>query len=171
MEESVTKNEILTSIASEREALEKLITKLSHEIMLEPGFEGNWSIKDMLAHISEWEQMMIKWTQELLRGETPDRPPPGSDWADLDTFNESLFQKNKDRSLEDVLAMFFDSYPETYQIIANLSEEDLLNPDQFAWRAGDPLWHMVAANTWWHYKEHRESIERWLADSKGLESD
>jgi hypothetical protein len=24
------------------------------------------------------------------------------------------------------------------------------------------MWHMVAANTWWHYKEHGEAIRGWL---------
>jgi hypothetical protein len=47
-----------------------------------------------------------------------------------------------------------------------LSEAELTDPQHFAWREGDPLWHMVAANTWWHYKEHRETISAWLKETQ-----
>jgi hypothetical protein len=163
MDESITKKEIIENITSERTRLERLLEGISPEMMVEPGFEGDWSIKDILAHITEWEQLMVGWTQETLRGETPNRPAPGSTWDDLDQLNERLFQKNKSKGLDEVLTSFYDHYPKMYDLITSLSDEDLMKPDQFEWRNGDPLWHMVAANTWWHYKEHREGIEGWLA--------
>lgn len=169
MKESITKSEILKNIQSERVLLEKIIAELSPAKMLEPNLDGNWSVKDVLAHIAEWETLMAQWTKESLRGETPNRPGPGSNWDDLDQFNESLYEKNKDCILEDVLQEFHSSYQSMFELIVSVGDEDLVNPHQFEWREGVPLWHMVAGNTWWHYKEHRESIEQLLAAEKPAE--
>jgi hypothetical protein len=62
------------------------------------------------------------------------------------------------------LADFHRSYARAYSVVEALTEEDLIDPQRFAWRKGDPLWHMVAGNTWEHYQEHRESIENWLTE-------
>jgi hypothetical protein len=67
-------------------------------------------------------------------------------------------------SLERVLADFHRSYESALARVEALTEEDLVDPQRFAWRKGDPLWHMVAANMWEHYQEHRESIEKWLEE-------
>jgi hypothetical protein len=40
--------------------------------------------------------------------------------------------------------------------------EDDFDPHRFPCRNGEPLWKTVAANTWWHYEEHRQSIRTWL---------
>ena len=42
-----------------------------------------------------------------------------------------------------------------------MTEEDLIDPQRFVWRGGNPMWHMVASNPGEHYQEHRESIENW----------
>jgi hypothetical protein len=160
----MNKIEIMKLIPSEREALEGVLVRLSEEQMSQPGVENNWSVKDILAHITDWEGRMVQWIEETLRGEAPQRPAPGMTWDDLDRLNEQTYLLNKDRDLRDVLADFHRSYERAYSVVEALPEEDLIDPQRFAWRKGDPLWHMVAGNTWEHYQEHRESIEKWLTE-------
>ena len=52
--------------------------------MLEPGIEGNRSVKDIVAHMTAWEQRMIQWLDESAAGLAPQRPAPGMTWDDLD---------------------------------------------------------------------------------------
>ncbi|MFH2039921.1 MAG: ClbS/DfsB family four-helix bundle protein, partial [Chloroflexota bacterium] len=87
---------------------------------------------------------------------------PGMTWDDLDKLNEQTYLANKDRLLDEVLTASAESYSRVLDAIQNLSDEDLFDGSRFAWREGDPLWHMVAANTWWHYREHRQQVETWL---------
>lgn len=68
-----------------------------------------------------------------------------------------------------MLADFQDSYQQSLKAVEALSEEDLTDPNRFDWREGEPLWVMVAANTFWHYKEHGESIHAWR-EKGGLET-
>jgi hypothetical protein len=162
MEEQMDKEKIVQQIQSEREALEKTLARLTDDQMAQRGVEADWSVKDILAHITDWERRMVRWIEESLRGEVPERPAPGLTWDDLDRLNEETFLLHRDEPLDAILSEFYTSYQQALATVEGLREEDLVAPDRFAWREGDPMWHMVAANTFWHYKEHNETIENWL---------
>jgi hypothetical protein len=164
VDEQMTKTKILEMIQSEQEALKRTLARLSAEQMTQPGVESNWSVKDILVHITDWERRMVQWIEASVRGEVPERPAPGMTWDDLDRLNEQTYMLNRDKPLGEVQAEFDRSYQRSLRAVEALSEADLIDPYRFEWREGDPLWHMVAANTWWHYKEHRETISDWLKD-------
>lgn len=165
MTEAPSKQEMLDLISNEWEALGAVLEPLDRKTMSQAGVESTWSVKDILAHISAWEKLMIQWLEESLRGETPQRPAPGESWDDLDTFNEQLYLENKDKTLDDVLQEFGEIHQVAMKIVEAMDESDLLEPDRFEWRKGDPIWHLVAGNTWLHFKEHRETISRWSTAS------
>lgn len=158
MDDPENKEQVLEYIHSAREELESVIDQLDEARMLEPMDPDGWTVKDVLAHLTVWEQRMIQWTEESLSGEIPQRPAPGMTWNDLDRLNELTYRTNKDRPLADVLRDFKASFQQTLETVERLSQEDLFNPKRFAYRQGDPLWHMVAANTWWHYREHADAL-------------
>jgi len=162
MSDAMTKAKIVDLIQSKRQALESLLAGLDEAQMIQPGVENSWSVKDIMAHITDWERRMVGWIEESLRDEVPQRPAPGMSWDDLDRLNEQTYLLNKDRALSAVLADSHHSYERALQVVEALTEEDLVDPGRFDWRGGDPMWHMVAANTWEHYQEHREPIENWL---------
>jgi hypothetical protein len=166
MTESMSKARIMDLVQRERRALERVLAGLGEAQMIQPGVENGWSVKDIMAHITDWERRMVGWIEESLRGEVPQRPAPGMTWDDMDALNEQTYLLNKDRELHKVLADFHRSYEDALQVVEALTEEDLIAPQRFVWRGGDPMWHMVASNTWEHYQEHRESIEKWLKGAK-----
>jgi hypothetical protein len=160
--EPESKRELLEILQDERRRLDALIGRLSEAELIAPGIEGNRSNKDLLAHITDWEQRMILWIDDSLAGRAPQRPAPGMTWDDLDRLNEQTYLENKEKALVEVMPASRNSYTQALQAIQELTNDDLFDGTRYAWRNGDPLWHMVAANTWWHYKEHREQIEVWL---------
>lgn len=162
--ERMTKQELLEAIQDEWQNLLSTLDLLSETQMLQIGDEDGWNIKDILAHITAWELLMIDWIEASLRGETPDRPAPGEPWDDLDLINQQIYDQYKDVPLSEVFAQFHNVHHVAYSKVASLTERDLMDPERFVWRAGHPLWHMVADNTWRHYDEHLEVIEDWLKD-------
>lgn len=166
MEEQMSKPKLLEQIRVERQHLEKTLTMINEQQMVVSGVMDEWTVKDVLAHITIWEQRMIRWLEQTVRDEVPEMLPPGMTWDDLDQWNEQTYQKHRHRELDVVLADFELSYPQALSAAQDISEEDLIDPDRYAWRDGRPLWVMVAANTSWHYKEHEETITTWL---KGLD--
>jgi len=162
IEATENKEQVLALIKSERAAFEETLTGLGKKQMLQPQGSDGWTVKDILAHIIFWEHRLLLWTAESLRGGTPQRPAPGMTWDDLDKLNQLTYEANKDRPLDDVLQDFHSTYRKVEETVSALTQEDLFDGGRFAWRQGDPLWHMVAANTWWHYREHNETIRGWL---------
>jgi hypothetical protein len=155
--EKMTKLELLDQIRAERGRGEETLARLTHAQMLLPGVDGEWSVKDALAHISAWERRMISWVNSVLHGEKPDIPLP---W-DEDRMNFDTFTQVKDKPISDVLEEFRLSYWDSLALAETLSEEQLDTVHTDTWPMG-PLWIGVAANTSWHYKEHRNDILKWL---------
>jgi hypothetical protein len=162
----VSKRDALDLIQKQRQALQTLVENLREEEMVQPKLDNNRSVKDILAHIAAWEQRMLQWIDESYRGQVPQRPAPGMPWDDLDGMNEQIYLQNKDRPLAEVVAEFENSYRQALKTVEGMPEQDLFDGARFAWRKGDPMWNMVAANTSDHYREHREEIEKWLRGSR-----
>lgn len=161
--EHMTKKELLEQVRSERGQLEETLARLTHPQMLLPGVESDWTVKDTLAHISTWERWMIQWINSLLGGEKPDTPEP---W-DIDRMNAGTYARVKNISLSEVLEEFRQSYWDSLILAESLSEGQLQTVYTDTWPKG-PLWLGVAANTCFHYKEHRIDIQKWL-DSQAKE--
>jgi hypothetical protein len=161
MDEELTKHKIMDSIRVEHKLLEDQLEGLTEEQMLQTTLEGGWSIKDILAHIVSWERLMVQWSDTTLQGKIPEMLPPGMTWDDLDIWNEQLYNDNKATPLAEVMSNFHSSFKFAVEIVEKFSEEDLINPDRFEWREGRPFSDIVAANTYSHYKEHREQINLW----------
>ncbi|MCA9937291.1 MAG: ClbS/DfsB family four-helix bundle protein [Anaerolineales bacterium] len=167
MSEQITKMskaEMLHRMAQERARLEAALAALTPAQMLLPGVEADWSVKDILAHIVSWEMFMHQGITAAWRGETPHTLQTD---AEVDQMNAAFFRENKDRALDDVLAAFADAYEQSRRMVLDTPDADLMEAERFPWRQGRPLWLLVGGNTWWHYEEHRQSIERWLAQNQG----
>ncbi|MCJ7513481.1 MAG: ClbS/DfsB family four-helix bundle protein [Anaerolineales bacterium] len=159
-------SEVFELIQQERRALELVLERLSPGLWTRPGLDGVRSVKDMLAHIAGWERRMVEWLDASYRGLTPERPAPGMTWDDLDRLNQIAYEENKHKSKEAVRQEAKAAYSQALQAVQRMTNGDLLDGSRFAWRDGDPMWHMVAANTWSHYREHREQIEAWLREGE-----
>jgi uncharacterized protein (TIGR03083 family) len=162
MSEPKTKDELVEMIKGARASLEAEVARVGAERMTEEGVMPGWTVKDLLAHISVWERRMVGWVAETLRGNVPQQLPPGMTWDDLDRWNQESFEECRDRPLDQVLTEFAASYEAALKATEEAPEEALMEPNRYPWREGKPMWHMVAANTFWHYQEHRETIGDWL---------
>lgn len=138
---------------------EALLAPLSEEQLTTPNVNGDWSVKDNLAHLTAWHEYLLSRLQALREGGTPPEWMPGL--TTEDEINERIYQQNKDRPLADVQTDFRASFERVLDAIEALSEEQLNAP--FPWSSsGNPVWGLVAGNTFGHYEEHGNIIRRWL---------
>jgi hypothetical protein len=162
MEQPADKAALLQQIRTERANLEALLASLNEAQMVEPAAIHGWTIKDVLAHIVTWEQLLDSWLWAAITDGIPAEPVPPDDAA-VDRLNAASYQANKDRLLNDIQADFHRSYQEVYQRIESFVTDDnlasLLPQD---WSRGSPIWITIAANTYLHYLEHNAEITAWL---------
>ena len=160
MAEKPTKVDLLEKIRTERAAFEALLDDLGPEKMEEPVVEDGWTVKDFLAHITNWEQLVIDRLREATTG-APGQFPPIRSWEEIHAINSQVYERNKDRPVEAVLEDFHDTHREMMDLLKTLDEDFLTGPLPFEWAEGQPVWTLVGGNTFWHYSEHGEEIEAW----------
>ncbi len=156
------KSELMTAIAREWQLLQNVIAKLDETKMTTPD-EGGWTPKDNLAHLTEWMNVLMGYHMDRRpRHEVLNLPEDVTkDW-DFMVMNEALFERNRNRSTQDVLAELQRMYDELVKKLDATPFEDLLKPRH----ADDPekrpvlLW--VLGNTTEHFVEHRATIEKML---------
>jgi len=156
------KQELMSAIRREWGLLMDVVARLDEKQMTTPD-AGGWSPKDNLAHLSEWMNSLMGYhmdkrpPHEVMR--IPEEATKG--W-DMEIINPILFERNKDRSTEDVLSELRRVYDTLIAKLEAMSFDELMAPR----RADDPekrpllLW--VIGDTSDHFAEHRAVIERML---------
>ena len=164
----MSKSGLLKSIRSGYEVFKELLAEFNREQLTRPGVIGEWSVKDIVAHIVVHEQRMIQWAGERLRGEMPRAPQPYDMPEDeLAVVNERIYRENRDRSLQDVLHDLDQAHAEAMALVDAAAEEDLMDPHRFQLKGGEPLREAIAANTFQHYEEHSRDIRAWQVAARG----
>lgn len=104
MPRPTSKADLLVATDRERSQLEAVLAPLAPARMELPGVVGEWSVKDVLAHLAEWEQRALGWYRAGLRGDAPDLPAPGYEWSETPRLNRAIFERHRDRPLDEAVA-------------------------------------------------------------------
>jgi hypothetical protein len=155
---------LLDKIRTRQAEFEALLATLNASQLTTPGVNGDWSIKDILAHLVSWQKRTLAYLDAAARQGKPDIEGISSD-AEMDNLNARFYAGNKSRPLADVMTDFKNTYAQVVAAVEALSADDLIEPNRFTWLNGDPLWEQVAGNTYEHIDEHIGSIQAWLAAS------
>jgi hypothetical protein len=161
MTKQTSKDQLLKDIRTERRRLEKTLFILSAEDMVQPGVTGAWSVKDILAHLTAWERLFLDWYSSGLHGSTSETTPVGMSQIRMDALNQQIYEQNRRRSLDDVLAEFHASYLEIVTVIEAISEEDMFLQGRFKWTGKWRLADYIAGNTCNHYAWAKSQIRKW----------
>jgi hypothetical protein len=157
------KKELLNELRLERAALDDALSLLTSRQMTKAGVtRGGWSVKDVLAHLVEWQQMNLDWYAAGLRGEKPAMPAPGYTLRDLPRLNEMIYRKHHRRSLQAVQRDYRSYHERVVALIESLPDSDLVTLGRFSWTG--PSWTLsdyLRASTAAHYLWARTRIRRW----------
>ncbi|GCE21553.1 ClbS/DfsB family four-helix bundle protein [Dictyobacter kobayashii] len=160
---------LLNTIQTEHARFESLVAPLSEAQLCTTTGAGEWSIKDIMAHIAVWEQLCARWLDEFSHGITP-QPAERTD----DNSNERIYRENRDRSLAEVQELFHHTHQQLLQqvnlLTQTLSEEDLNASQRFDWTKfwpGASLIAVIADNSYEHYQDHAQHI-RCLLDASQI---
>lgn len=151
----------LETLQTGRAQWEALLAKVDQARMSEPGIEGEWSLKDIIAHIAWYEREMVGILQT--------RALVGSSLWVLPNAerNAAIFDQNRDCSLSEVLSEAQRVHAELLQASHGLAEEDLIDPNRYRDMPADwNPWKVFADNSYEHYAAHIPAIRAWLDTRK-----
>jgi hypothetical protein len=118
---------------------------------MEPGITGNWSIRDILTHVTTWEEEALKHLPTILKGEKP--PRYSVTHGGIHAFNATMNEKKRGLSLVEVQQELEDTHRRLVAFIKSVAE------DQF--RSETPFRHRLRLDTYSHYPKHGDAIRRW----------
>lgn len=128
----------------------------------EPGVWGDgWTVLDLFAHLTEWEQMFLRWFREGRDGQVPALPAPGFTWRETPALNQAIWRKHSGRDVAGVLRDFHESYASISALVRGLDERDVFEPGRFAWTGRNALVTYLGANTASHYRTASKILRRW----------
>ena len=167
MPKPTNKQQLLDEAQRKYEALGRQFASFTPEEMVRPGVIGAWSIKDILAHLLEWQTMLMGWYEAELRGEKPAVPVEEYNWSQLPEVNQAIYERCRDAALDDVRSQLDASHRHMLDVVASLSEEELFTPGRYAWIGVNTLASYVDSCAGAHYRWARTGIRRGTKDWSG----
>ena len=154
---------VLARIADERRHWQEIVAEVGPDRLEEPGPMGEWSFKDLAAHLLGWRERTIARFEAAGAGR-PEPPPPWPaelEGEDDDPVNDWIHEQHRDRPAEDVLRDVDRSYERLAAALAALPDEKLTDPRAFPALDGQSV---VDVDLLSHlHEEHEPSIREWLA--------
>ena len=152
----MTAEDLLARAGSERADLAALWQGLNREQMTRrPGPQPDWSVKDLIAHITWWEQSATNWVSRALSGEMLTRTETP------DELNARVHADNRDLPLETVLATFDASWKPLEDLLMRLTDEEINDAEVCNIREM-PLLYFLVGNTYAHYADHVDELQAYV---------
>jgi hypothetical protein len=166
-------NGFLYVISDARSSLEGAIAGRSEQELTELRDAKGWAVKDHLYHLAVWERGIRYLLQGKPRHEGMELTEQQYAELDADGMNAIIFEKNKGRSLDDVMQVFQAEHREMVDYLASpaITWEDLQKPfndyapDDPIEQGDNPVLFWVFGNTAGHFDEHQPWIEAILQQS------
>ena len=157
--EPLTVAEVLDLVEETFESWMQLLESAPSSKLEEPGVSGDWSLKDIIAHITWHEEQMVEAMEA--------RALIGSEWWELPTHerNARIYEERKSEPLQNVLDDAIAAHQQMVHWIQTLSDDELNKPGHFEAMPDDWFFgEILAQNTYQHYGDHAASIARWLSE-------
>lgn len=145
----------------------ELVAEVGRQRMHEPGPMGEWTFKDLAAHLAAWRNYRIPMVAAAGRGESMPAPPWPAELTedDYDAINAWFQERDADRSLDEVLDDYDTSFERLALALEALPESVAHDPNGLPWMSGEAA---IDADFTEHlHEEHLPAIRAWLASTAG----
>ena len=154
------KQTALAHFAQSRASFKQMLGKMSELEALTIPLEGIWTAKDLIGHLTAWENLLVEPLQSLAAGGSFEPCIV----ADHDAFN--LFESGRRQSmtLDEVLAESEAVREKIIAAIESLTEGLCQQNFPAPWGGQATLTHLVDGLRW-HEDLHTQCIKRWIEQS------
>jgi hypothetical protein len=143
--------QLLKRVETAWSAFKDSFADLPDSRLTEPGVTGDWSVKDILAHVSIWEDEAIKHLPHIIAGGTP--PRYSVTYGGIDAFNAQMVAQRRALSLAEVLRQLDDTHQRLLDVVQQMPEEQITRETRARRR--------LRLDTYSHYPIHTKAILEW----------
>lgn len=160
------KEHILAALREQFTRWEQLLARLSPEQITAPGFDLDWSVKDVMAHLWGWQQISVARINAGVANRAPLFPAwlnqfPGNWDEDANQTNGWIYRNFHHQSWAETYQNWREGFFQLLELGEMLPERDLLDGDKYVWLNGVSLADILIAS-YDHHQEHLEKLTIWL---------
>jgi hypothetical protein len=145
------RQQLLKRLDAEWVAFKDSYAGLTDAELLEPGVTNAWSVRDIIAHVTTWEEEALRYLAAILEGRRP--PRYSTMYGGIDAFNALMTARKKDLSLEEVLTQQDAVHRRVIGLVERAPDDQLAAETRFRRR--------LRLDTYGHYRHHADAIRRW----------
>ncbi len=109
-----------------------------------------WSAKDHIAHMTFWRQQVVLSLNAIVQHQ--EQP---ANTKNVEENNAATFEEQHLRPWSDILSEYQQTHADLTKLTAQLSQEDLTEPQRFDWLpGGNALYTKLVGNCYEHPQEH-----------------
>lgn len=150
------KSELIREMRESHERTAQAIAHLSDERLLEPAM-GDWTGKDVIAHMAWWHDHSVLVIQSLRAGREPyDESDPANS---TDAMNARTHSEHVDDPPELTRRTFDESFRRLMTALEPVSDDELFDAHRWPWLGGEALVENILWDSSRHYDEHRKDLE------------
>jgi uncharacterized damage-inducible protein DinB len=141
-----------------RERLLASFAGLTDEQMLQPGVDGDHSVRDILANVAAWDRGYAEMFRAMLAGER--HPMLDMDEEGIDRFNQEQAQADSDTPLDQVITDLNAAWEDLVGVLRDADNTQLFAPapgDEHADMSIAACLSVIVSED----EEHAEMIEQW----------
>jgi hypothetical protein len=147
----VDRRQLLRRLDAAWGAFEESYAGLSDAQLMKPGVTGVWSVRDILAHVTTWEEEALTHLPLILEGGTP--PRYSVRYGGIDAFNALMTEQKADLSLAAVRRQLEETHRRLIDFVRRAPEDQ--------WRRETRFRRRLRLDTYSHYPQHAEAIRQW----------
>lgn len=154
----MTRDQLLAKVERAWHDFEDSYAGLTDAQLLTPGVTGRWSVRDIIAHVTWWEEEALKHLPLIRAG---GRPPRYSvKYGGINAFNALMTEQRRGLSLEEVRRLHDDVHAQLVACIVGAPEELFTRETRFRRR--------IRLDAYGHYPIHARAIRKWREDGNVL---
>ena len=147
----MNREETLSAVSKTWQELKDAIALVPDDRLDEPGVVGSWSVKDLIGHVTTWEEEAL---QALRRHVDESDTGALSAWPDdLDGFNAREAEGKKGTGLAQLCRELDDCHVQIVRLVSALGEAEFQMTE---------VSERIRIDTYDHYADHAGQILRWL---------
>jgi hypothetical protein len=124
---------------------------LAEPLLLQPGVTGQWSVRDLIAHVTWWEEEALRHLPMVREGRRP--PRYSVQYGGIDAFNALKTQERRALPLAEVLRRRDDVHARLVAYVRDAPAELYARETRFRRR--------LKLDTYGHYPLHAAAIRAW----------
>lgn len=99
----MNKAELLTWLRDEQQKWDLLLAAIGDLRMDQSGVNGDWSIRDIVAHVTGWQRCLVTRLHAAAEGQPEPSPPWPAELTAEDDINAWIYETNRARPIRHVL--------------------------------------------------------------------